>query len=838
MEAIDKTKYTPMMQQYLTIKEEHQDAIVFFRLGDFYEMFFNDALLASRELEIALTGREAGTKERVPMCGVPHHSSHNYIERLIEKGYKVAIVEQVEDPSVAKGIVKRDVVRIITPGTYMDSNKVVLEHNYLAAVYVGSTYELAYVDLSTGASFATKLQSIEALVNELISINTKEVIVQPSVDLTRFENYITSYDITISHMDDIECMPTLKSYVDEDYHNVFGLLTNYLLKTQKRQIMHLQNVTVYTVDSYLKMDAYSLKNLELTETLRTGNRKGSLLWFLDKCQTAMGSRFLMAQIEKPLIDVVLISKRLNMIESFKKEFFIKEEIKEYLKSVYDLERIVGRVSYGNANAKDLVQLRTSLAVIPEVKEALIKMNTEETMELANSIDSHKELYTLLNDSLIDNPPLTIKEGGILKEGYNDELDTIKSAATNGKQWLIELEKKERARTGIKKLKVGYNRVFGYYIEVTKGQLNLIDESFGYERKQTLSNSERFISPELKEMESVILGSEEKSVKLEHELFLQIREAACEYIQSLQKLAKVISEVDFLQGLSTVAEENRLIRPTFGSKIDIKNGRHPVVEKLLYDKYVENDLYMDEQTSILLITGPNMSGKSTYMRQLAIIVVMAQIGSFVPAESAELPLFDKIFTRIGAADDLISGQSTFMVEMIEVNNALQNATKDSLILFDEIGRGTATYDGMALAQAIIEFIHEKIKCKSLFSTHYHELTELEHHLGTLKNVHVSAKESKGEIVFFHKVKDGAVDKSYGINVAKLAHLPLSLIKRSNVILKELEKIGKDSDMNLFNIIEEEDVQENLLEEEIKAINVENLTPIEAMNVLHNLVKKVK
>ncbi len=838
MEIIDKTKYTPMMQQYLTIKEEHQDAIVFFRLGDFYEMFFNDALLASRELEIALTGREAGTKERVPMCGVPHHSSHSYIERLIEKGYKVAIVEQVENPSEAKGIVKRDVVRIVTPGTYMDSNKEVLEHNYLAALYVDGMYELSYVDLSTGESFATKLQTLDALINELISINTKEIIVQTSFDLTSLENYITSYDITVSTMDDNECKPTLKSYVDVAYHNVFGVLTNYLLKTQKRQIMHLQEVTVYTVDSHLKMDAYSLKNLELTETLRTGNRKGSLLWFLDKCQTAMGSRFLMAQIEKPLIDVISITKRLNMIDSFKKEFFIKEEIKEYLKSVYDLERIVGRVSYGNANAKDLVQLRTSLTVIPEIKEALIKMNTLESIELGNSINSHEDLFTLLNDSLVDNPPLTIKEGGIIKEGYNDELDTIKSAATNGKQWLIELEEKERLRTGIKKLKVGYNRVFGYYIEVTKGQLNLIDESFGYERKQTLSNSERFISPELKKMESIILGSEEKSVKLEYELFLNAREATCDYIQSLQKLAKVISEVDFLQGLSTVAEDNRLIRPTFGNVIDIKNGRHPVVEKLLHDKYVENDLYMDEQTSILLVTGPNMSGKSTYMRQLAIIVVMAQVGSFVPAESAELPLFDKIFTRIGAADDLISGQSTFMVEMIEVNNALQNATENSLILFDEIGRGTATYDGMALAQAIIEFIHEKIKCKSLFSTHYHELTELEHHLGTLKNVHVSAKESKGEIVFFHKVKDGAVDKSYGINVAKLAHLPLSLIKRSNVILKELEKIGKDSDMNLFNLVEEEDVQENLLEEEIKAINVENLTPIEAMNVLHNLVKKVK
>lgn len=835
MENIDKTKYTPMMQQYLTIKEEHQDAIVFFRLGDFYEMFFNDALLASRELEIALTARDAGSKDRVPMCGVPHHSSQSYIERLIEKGYKVAIVEQVEDPAQAKGIVKRDVVRIITPGTYMDSNKDILEHNYLAAVHLDGLYQLCYTDLSTGETFATKLETVSALINELISINAKEVVFDPDFNTAPFANYINTYDVTLSYMDDIECKPTLRSYIEEEYLPVFGRLTNYLLKTQKRQIMHLQEVTTYTVDSYLKLDAYSLKNLELTETLRSGSRKGSLLWFLDKCQTAMGSRFLRSQIEKPLIDKDLIESRLNIIENFKTDFFIKEEIKEYLKSVYDLERIVGRVSYGNVNAKDLVQLRTSLSVMPYLKETMLKLSSKEAILLGEKINSHNDLYELLDSSLVENPPLTIKEGGIIKEGYNSELDTIKSAATNGKNWLLELEAKERERTGIKKLKVGYNRVFGYYIEVTKGQLNLIDETFGYERKQTLSNSERFISPELKEMESIILGSEEKSVKLEYELFVGIREATIDYIKSLQELAKVISEIDFLQGLSTVAEENRLIRPTFGPIIDIKDGRHPVVEKMMHETYVENDVLMDEATSILLITGPNMSGKSTYMRQLAITVIMAQIGSFVAAQSASIPVFDKIFTRIGAADDLISGQSTFMVEMIEVNNALQNATDKSLILFDEIGRGTATYDGMALAQAIIEYIHENIKCKSLFSTHYHELTELENHLGMLKNVHVSAKESKGEIVFFHKVKEGAVDKSYGINVAKLAHLPHSLIKRSNIILKELEKVGKEADMNLFNLVEEEP---DPLYEELRSINVNNLTPIEALTKLSEIVKKVK
>ncbi len=835
MEKIDKTKYTPMMQQYLTIKEEQQDAIVFFRLGDFYEMFFSDALLASRELEIALTARDAGTKEKVPMCGVPHHSSQSYIERLIEKGYKVAIVEQVEDPQTAKGIVKRDVVRVITPGTYMDSSKKSLENNFLVAVHYDRNYYISYVDLTTGESFATKLETKQSLINELISIQAKEVIIDPEFDMTGFEAYIATYDVTLSYMSDTECMSTLKSYVEDEYLEVFGRLTNYLLSTQKRQIMHLQEVKVYSVDSFLKLDAYSLKNLELTETLRSGSRKGSLLWFLDKCQTAMGSRYLKSQIEKPLIDEEMITHRLNIIENFKTEFFIKEEVKEYLKSVYDLERIVGRVSYGNVNAKDLAQLRTSLSILPSLKETLSKLKSNEAKELAFRLDSHDELYALLDSALVDTPPLTIKEGGVIRPGYNNELDHIKSAAINGKAWLLELEAKERERTGIKKLKVGYNRVFGYYIEVTKGQLGLINDDFGYERKQTLSNSERFISPELKEMESVILGSEEKSVKLEYSLFVEIREKTCGFIKSLQQLAKIISEIDFLQGLSTVAEENRLVRPTFGDKLDIRDGRHPVVEKMLNDKYVENDCFMDQQTSILLITGPNMSGKSTYMRQIAVIVIMAQIGSFVSAESASLPVFDKIFTRIGAADDLISGQSTFMVEMIEVNNALSNATENSLILFDEIGRGTATYDGMALAQAIIEYIHEKIKCKSLFSTHYHELTELEHHLGTLKNVHVSAKENKGKIVFFHKVKDGAVDKSYGINVAKLASLPSSLIKRSNVILKELEKVGKEADMNLFNIIEEEP---DPLYEEIKGISVDNLTPLEALNRLSELVKKVK
>ncbi|XMB87379.1 DNA mismatch repair protein MutS [Mycoplasmatota bacterium WC44] len=841
-ENIDKTKYTPMMQQYLTIKENYSDSIVFFRLGDFYEMFFSDALLASRELEIALTARDAGASEKVPMCGVPHHSSKAYIDRLVEKGYKVAICEQVEEVGASKGIVKRDVVRMITPGTVMEDGSLdEFTNNFLTSITKDDKYYICYADLSTGETFGTTVPLQESLlINELLTIGTKEIIVDSKHELKDLQKFLNAYDIVVSFMDDIELMSYLKNHVEDEYKITFARLTNYILTTQKRQLLHLQKVKSYTANSYLKIDVHSMKNLELVETIRSNSRKGSLLWFLDKCQTAMGSRFLRSNIEKPLIDKESIENRYDLVENFKEKFFIKEEIKEYLKSIYDLERIVGRISYGNVNAKDLVQLRSSLSVLPSFKETLSKLDKKYGKELSNKVNIHNELYELLSNSLKDNPPLTIKDGGIILEGYNEELDKIKEASISGKKWLVELEKSERERTGIKKLKVGYNRVFGYYIEVTKGQLGLIKEDFGYERKQTLSNSERYISPELKEKESLILGSEEKSVKIEYELFVDIREKAKEYMTSLQELAKVISEVDLLQSLSTVADENRLVRPKIIDKqtINIVDGRHPVVEKILVDeKYVDNDCYMNDDTNILLITGPNMSGKSTYMRQLAIIVVMAQLGSFVPAKEASLPVFDKIFTRIGAADDLVSGQSTFMVEMLEVNYALENATDKSLILFDEIGRGTATFDGMALAQGIIEYIHEKIKCKSLFSTHYHELTDLENHLGTLKNVHVSAKEEKGKIVFFHKVKPGAVDKSYGINVAKLAKLPKDLINRSSQILKELEANSVQLDLNLFNF--DSTIQEpDPIIEELQHIKVDELTPIQALNTLNEFVNKVK
>ncbi len=845
-EKIDKSLYTPMMRQYLDIKEKNPDSILFFRLGDFYEMFFSDALIASKELEIALTGREAGTKEKIPMCGVPHHSSKSYIEKLVKKGFKVAICEQIEDVSVAQGIVKRDVVRVITPGTIIEQDSLnELENNYLICIEETTEFQICYIDLSTGETFATTIdKDYQNLINELISLNTKEIVVSSKFNLDEINNYLKNYDITVSVMDHFEPVSYLKDYAEEKYKKVFGRLSNYIVKTQKRQLLHIQKVKEYDLDTYLKFDIFSSKNLELTETVRTKSRKGSLLWYLDKCCTAMGSRYLKNSIEKPLINKEVLEFRYDAVTELIENFFVRNEIKEIFKSVYDLERIVGRISYGNVNAKDLLNLKISISKLPELKNIL--GNLSSLKKYHDQIDTHQTLYQLLEKSIVETPSNNLKEGNLIKSGYNAQLDKIKEASINGKEWLVKLEKDERQRTGISKLKVGYNRVFGYYIEVTKGQIHLVKENFGYERKQTLSNSERYINPELKEMESIILGSEEKSIKLEYQLFLEIREKVSAYISSLQLLAKLISEIDMIQSFAVVAEENRLVRPTLSEKhaIEIINGRHPVVEKLLESsEYVENSIKMDLQTNMFLITGPNMSGKSTYIRQLAIIIIMAQIGSFVPCTKAEIKIFDKIFTRIGAADDLINGQSTFMIEMLEVNNALKNATRNSLILFDEIGRGTATFDGMALAQAIIEYIHEEIGCKALFSTHYHELTQLDNHLGTLKNVHVSAKEKDGKIVFFHKVKEGSVDKSYGIHVAALAGIPKKVLKRGNAILKELEHNAQVHDMNLFNYVEPEDeieveIEENPVILELEKIDINTVTPLKALEILNELVNKVK
>lgn len=854
-----QTTYTPMMEQYLEIKKDYRDFIVFFRLGDFYEMFFTDAIVASKELEIVLTGRDAGQPERVPMCGVPYHAVNVYIERLVEKGYKVAIVEQTEDPALAKGIVKREVIKLITPGTIIEEGFIDEKtNNYIGALSeTKNTFLLAYSDLTTGQNSIISIpKDYSLLISEIYNLNAKELVVSSKFNQKNLLSGMENYPLTISISDEIQLPSYYQNLVseiyDKDLTEVFGRLINYLVNTQKRQLMHLQKVQVFESNQYLHIDNNSQRNLELTQTLRFGNRKGSLFWLLDQCVTAMGSRYLKQTILRPLVDQTRIENRYNLIENFNENFIVFDEVRELLKSVYDLERIVGRISFGNANAKDLINLAKSLKVMPLIKASLSQLNNAYVDEMISHFHQTTDLVDLIERAIVSDPPLSIKEGGIIRAGYNSELDQIKYQSTDGKDWLTEFETKERERTGIKKLKVGYNRVFGYYIEISKGQIELVDESFGYVRKQTLSNSERYITPELKEKETLILGSEEDAVKREYELFIEIRDIAKSYTDTLQIIARSISEIDMVLSFAKVTAENRYVRPEIITKrsVEIYHGRHPVVEKMLVDDvYVENDLFLDEKTHILLITGPNMSGKSTYMRQLALHIIMMQIGCFIPADSARLPIFDQIFTRIGASDDLSTGKSTFMVEMLEVNYALQNASDDSLILFDEIGRGTATYDGMALAQAIIEYAHSKIKCKLLFSTHYHELTYLEDNLKSLHNVHVMAEEDRGNIVFLHKVADGPTDRSYGIHVAKLAKMPKSLIERAKTILSELEKnhgynVIKPQDLNLFNYdavneetIELENEYDSIIEQ-LKSIDVNELTPIKAMNILADAIEEIK
>ncbi|MDY0011159.1 MAG: DNA mismatch repair protein MutS [Candidatus Izemoplasmatales bacterium] len=852
------SRYTPMMQQYLEIKKDYSDFIVFFRLGDFYEMFFQDAIVASKELEIVLTGRDAGVEERVPMCGVPYHAVNLYLEKLVEKRYKVAIVEQVEDPATAKGIVKREVIKLITPGTIIEEGAIKQkDNNYISAVYEGSDqYILAYADLSTGELYLEKLPlDKNILMSEILNLNVKEIVITSKFKDKFIKNNLKNQDLTISINDDL----TIKKYYqnlvldvyDKSLLNAFGLLINYLELTQKQQLLHLQKVQVFESTSYLRIDNNSKRNLELTETFVSRSSNNTLFWLLDKCQTAMGSRFLKASILRPLIDKVQILKRYELLESFNNNFIVRQELVERLKKVYDLERIAGRISFGNANAKDLINLKRSLEVIPEVRNLLKQLNNDYAESIALDLPDLDFLALEIDKAIIDNPPLSIKEGGFIKEGYSKELDEMRNIKANAKDWLEEFVEREKERTNLKKLKVGYNRVFGYYIEVTKSQMDLVKDEFGYERKQTLSNSERFITKELKEKEAIILGSEDRIMELEYQLFLDLKEKAKNETFKLQLAAKLIAIIDMMIALSRVSMANRYNKPVLieEKKLEIKNGRHPVVEELLEEQFVENSLYMDEANTILLITGPNMSGKSTYMRQLAMIIIMAQIGCFVPAESAVLPVFDQIFTRIGASDDLSTGKSTFMVEMLEVNYALQNATKDSLILFDEIGRGTATYDGMALAQAIIEYCHHKINCKILFSTHYHELTYLEDNLPALKNVHVKAKEEKGNIVFLHQVVEGPTDKSYGIHVAKLAKLPKNILTRSSEILTELEKnhgknIIKPQTVDLFNYLDSLTVEEKIEDkyqsviEQIKEIKVDELSPLSALNVLNDIVEEIK
>lgn len=840
MNEVDKTKLSPMMLQYIDMKEKNMDVILFFRLGDFYEMFFEDALIASRELELTLTGKSAGLEDRIPMCGIPYHSANPYIDKLIDKGYKVAICEQIEDPKTAKGVVKREVLQILSKGTMMNSEFLDEKtNNYIGNVIdLKYTYVISYADISTGEFYTTtSIYDSNSLVSLILSLNLKEIVVKNNFDNNVLNTLKNKYKVNISIFDeeiDVSEYTNIFSHIeDSKYIESIKHLLSYLISTQKRSLNYLQKINIINTKSYLKLDINARRNLELTSSLRLKERTYSLLWLLDKTKTAMGSRMLKNWIENPLVDKNEINKRYDVVEKLETEFILKEELREYLYQVYDLERLSGRIGYGNTNGRDLLQLKNSLKVLPNIKSILDNLKYEKTIETLD------DLYELLQNSIDEDAPVTIKEGGIIKSGFNLELDELKENRSSGKDFVIKMESEERNRTGIKNLKVGYNKIFGYYIEVSKSNIGLIKEEYNYIRKQTLANCERYVTPLLKEKEALILGAEEKIINLEYNLFIEIKNKVQTYIKRIQNIAKVIAEIDVLQSFATISEENNYIRPIITDKriVEIIDNRHPVVEKVLETPFVPNDILMDEKTNILIITGPNMAGKSTYMREFAITVIMAQIGCFVPAKKCTLPIFDQIFTRIGASDDLVSGDSTFMVEMKEANEAITNATNNSLIIFDELGRGTATYDGLSLAQAIIEYIHNNIKCKTLFSTHYHELTKLEDHFENLKNVHVSALEENGNITFLHKIKNGSVDKSYGIHVAKLANLPKSLIKRANEILSDYESNGNIEIKNQISFDLDEKDEENIALEKLKQINPYEITPIEALNILYELKKDV-
>lgn len=825
-------------------------------------MFFEDAKKASQELEITLTSRDGGAAEKIPMCGVPYHSASAYIEQLIKKGYKVAICEQTEDPKAAKGVVKREVVQLITPGTVMDGKGIhESENNFIASVSACSNgYGLALSDLTTGENLAVLIERLEDVISEIYSVGAREIVVSGSLDADTVAQLRERCGATISIEDGEtdEHVTIIEHLNNEDITKTFLRLYTYLKRTQKRSLDHLQPVQVYELEEAMKIDLYSKRNLELTETIRSKNKKGSLLWLLDETKTAMGGRLLKQWIDRPLIRVNQIEERQEMVETLMSHFFEREDLRERLKEVYDLERLAGRVAFGNVNARDLIQLKESLKQVPGIKQLVASLAHDKAKERAKRIDPCGDVLELLEEALYENPPLSVKEGNLIKDGYNQKLDEYRDASRNGKDWIARLEQQEREYTGIRSLKVGFNKVFGYYIEVTKANLHLLEEG-RYERKQTLTNAERYITPELKEKEALILEAENNICELEYELFTELREKVKQYIPRLQQLAKQMSELDALQCFATISENRHYTKPEFSKdEVEVIEGRHPVVEKVMdSQEYVPNNCMMGDNRQMLLITGPNMSGKSTYMRQIALISIMAQIGCFVPAKKAVLPIFDQIFTRIGAADDLISGQSTFMVEMLEAKNAIVNATKNSLILFDEIGRGTSTYDGMALAQAIIEYVHDHIGAKTLFSTHYHELTVLEDKLPQLKNVHVRAEEYNGTVVFLHQIKEGAADKSYGIHVAQLAELPGDLIARAQDILKELEHSGNKPEVPVQKPqVKEEPAQLSFFDEAekpaetpklskkekqvidaFKSLNILDMTPLEAMNEMYKLQKKL-
>ena len=838
---IDRSKLSPMMKHYVELKDKYEDTIILYRLGDFYEMFFEDAEEVAHALELTLTGKSAGLDDRVPMCGIPHHAAEVYIDKLIKKGYKVAICEQLEDPKTAKGIVKRDIVEVISSGTVINTNSLnEKENNYIGCLYDFSYgFVLTYSDITTGEVYSELLtNNTDDVIYKILSLDIKELIVNELINKVLLSK-IRSLKIPVTIQNELlndKYQNIYQNISDARIVNSIKLLLYYLDVLQKRNLSHFQEVVIKEKEQYLEMDIHTKRNLELTECLRTKERTYSLLWLLDNTKTAMGSRKLKYFIENPLLDINKINKRYDIVSKLLEEFILAEELRNDLYEVYDLERLCGKLSFGSANGKDLLQLKASLKVLPSIKEKL------ETIGFYEKITTMSDLYDLLEKSIYEEPPNTIKEGYLIKDGYSSELDELKDLSRGGKDFISRFETEERERTGIKGLKVGFNKVFGYYIEISKSYLNMVTDDMGYIRKQTLANCERFINPILKEKEDLILSSEDRIINLEYNLFIEIRDKCKEYIPELQRTAKVISEIDVLSSFALVSEKYNYIRPiiTNGNEIKVLNSRHPVVERVLKgEEYVPNDIVMDNNTDILLITGPNMAGKSTYMRQLGIIAIMAQIGCFVPAEEATLPIFDKIFTRIGASDDLVSGESTFMVEMMEASRAIKYATRNSLILFDELGRGTATFDGMSLAQAILEYVANKIKCKTLFSTHYHELTDMEKTIPNLKNKHVSAVEENSNITFLHKVKDGSVDKSYGINVAKLAGLPDEVIDRASGILNIYENKEKKTDTIIQTTLPLNfDEKKSEVEEEVKNIDILNITPIEAINILSKLREKVK
>lgn len=838
---VNYDELSPMMKQYMDIKKNYEDVLLFYRIGDFYELFFEDGITASHELELTLTGKNAGLKERVPMCGVPHHAVKSYLEKAVSKGFKVAICEQVEDPKKAKGMVKREVIDVVSKGTLVDLDFLnSYDFNYIASLLdLEYAYLLTYADISTGDIFSEMINHDEqTLLNRILKLNLKEILLKTNFDLKLINILKNTYNINVTLTDDLyeEKLNIVADLVDVRRIEGVKHLVYYLVIKELKDISHFSNVKIIETNDYLKLDIHSIRNLELFETLRLKERQYSLIWLLDKCKTSMGSRKLKSFLSSPLKDKNLINKRLDIIDSLNAEFIKRSKLQALLYEVYDLERLCGKLTCGSFNARDALQIKKSLKVLPEISENITGLGFDFIL------DSHEKLCDLLERAIYEEPPITLKDGFLIKDGYNKELDELKSIRSGGKDFIASLEQEEREKTGIQNLKVGFNKVFGYYIEVSKGNASKVKDEFGWERKQTLANGERFITPALKEKEALVLNVEERIIELEYDLFNNIKNILKENVLKLKDTANKLSYIDALVSLSVVSEKEKLVRPTFNDNhcINIVNGFHPVISEVSTTSYVKNDCHMDENVNTLLITGPNMSGKSTFMRQLAITIIMAQIGSFVPADKADLPIFDAIYTRIGASDDLVSGESTFMVEMKEARNAICNATKDSLILFDELGRGTATFDGMSLAEAILEYVVNHIGCKTLFSTHYHELTVMEEKYPSIKNIHVSATLDNGKLVFLHKIKEGAVDKSYGVHVAALANMPKEIIDNAEKILASYEgtEVKKQTISSQLEFNFEEPKPDNKLKEELEKIDPFNITPIDALKILYDLKEKSK